>query len=88
MSAQSDRESADETDRADDAEIEHERSRLDELGEHIDEAANKAQVTRDQAHPEGDEKVGELIGDWSQERPREDDPSGAVDDAQTGGREE
>ncbi len=55
-------------------------SRLDELDEHIDDAAKKAQKTREQADLDDDEAGGELVGDWSEMARSDDDPSGAVDD--------
>ncbi|HWC25918.1 MAG TPA: hypothetical protein VG474_04980 [Solirubrobacteraceae bacterium] len=88
MSPDNDGESFQETGRAIERDVDQERARLDELGEHIDEAAKKAQTTRDQADPESDEKVAETIGEWSDEAPREDDPAGAVDDPQDDGRED
>ncbi len=56
-------------------------ARLDELDEHIDDAAKKAQKTREQADPDADEPVGEVVGDWSDMARSDDDPSGAFDDA-------
>jgi hypothetical protein len=55
--------------------------RVDELGEHIDEAVKKAQVTRDQAYPETDQTLSELAGDWSDMARSDNDPSAAVDEA-------
>lgn len=59
---------------------------VDELGEHIDEAVKKAQVTRDQARPDAEETLGDVAGDWSDMARSDDDPSGAVDEAGDGGR--
>ena len=54
--------------------------RVDELGEHIDEAVKKAQVTREQARPGDDRTLKEDIGDWTGTASDDDDPSGAVDE--------
>jgi hypothetical protein len=56
--------------------------RLDELGDHIREAAKKAEVTRAHADPDrSDEPLGDVAGDWHDTAPTEDDPAGAIDDA-------
>lgn len=55
--------------------------RVDELGEHIDEAVKKAQVTREQARPGDDRTLKEDLGDWSGTASDDDDPSGAVGDS-------
>lgn len=60
--------------------------RLDELGEHIDDAAKKAQATRDQARQDPDETTEEVVGDWSDTKSSDDDPSGAVGDTEDAGR--
>lgn len=59
--------------------------RVDELGEHIDEAVKKAQVTREQARPGDDRTLKEDIGDWTGTTSDDDDPSGAVDEGDDSG---
>lgn len=54
--------------------------RVDELGEHIDEAVKKAQVTREQARPGDDRTLKGDIGDRSGTGSDDDDRSGAVDE--------
>lgn len=54
---------------------------LDELDEHIDDAAKKAQKTRRQADPDADEAVADIVGNWSETESSDDDPSGAFDEA-------
>jgi cell division septum initiation protein DivIVA len=44
------------------AEADRMQARLDELGEHADAAAKKAEVTREQADPDADEPLGEDAG--------------------------
>jgi glyoxylase I family protein len=57
-------------------------ARLDELGEHAEEASKKAQVTREQADLDADEPLGDVAGDWEDTASTEDDPTGAVDEPQ------
>ena len=81
MSPDTDDESAKdvEHDMADDADRMQER--VDELGDHVDEAAKKAEGTRAHADPDADGPLGEVAADWDDTKSDEDDPSGAVDDS-------
>ncbi len=63
---------------ADDADRMQER--VDQLGDHVDEAAKKAQDTRAHADPDADGPLGEVAGDRDDTESDENDPSGAVDD--------
>jgi cell division septum initiation protein DivIVA len=68
------------------AEADRMEARLNELGEHADAAAKKAQVTREQADLDADEPLGEAGGDWEDTAATDDDPAGPVDEPQDAGR--
>jgi hypothetical protein len=52
--------------------------RVDELGRHVDEAAKKAEHTRDDANLAGDEALDTVAGDASERSTSSDDPASAV----------
>jgi hypothetical protein len=81
MSSDRGDESVDES-RHEEPEAERMQRRVDELGEHIDEAVKKAQVTRDQAYPDADQTLSQIAGEWSDTARSDDDPSDAVDEAE------
>ena len=62
------------------AEAERMQAKLDRLDEHIGDAENKAQKTREQADLDDDEASGELVGDFRDTARTDDDPAGAIDD--------
>ena len=73
--------SPDETDETRESpEAETMQRQVDELGEHIDEAVKKAEVTREQARPGEDDTLKDVAGEWAGVARDEDDPSGAVDE--------
>ncbi|MEA2131300.1 MAG: hypothetical protein QOJ85_4191 [Solirubrobacteraceae bacterium] len=68
------------------AEADRMQARLDELGEHAEEASKKAKVTREQSDLDADEPPGDVAGDWEDTASTDDDPTGAVDESQDAGR--
>lgn len=79
MSPEEREEPADET-RDEDPEAAAMQRRVDELGEQLDEAVKKAEVTHAQARPGADSTLKEDVGEWSGTRSDTDDASGAVDE--------
>jgi hypothetical protein len=80
MTADDDERSIERTEAEMAAEADRMRAGLDELGEHAEDAAKKARVTREQADLDADEPLGEVAGDWEDMARTDDDPVGAVDD--------
>jgi DNA repair ATPase RecN len=86
MTADDDERSIERTEAEMAAEADRMRAGLDELEEHAEEAGKKAQVTREQADLDADEPLGDVAGDWEDMARTDDDPTGAVDDAQDADR--